>query len=222
MVANLFSIFDPSTSPLFRWNWIGLSLTLILIPLPYWSIPARNTIIVLTLSNYIVGEIKANLKKSYVRTLLVFFSLFWIVATNNLIGLYPYIFTATRHLVISLSLALPIWLLFLLYGWLNTTNHMFTHLVPLGTPMGLSFFMVFIETIRNLIRPITLSVRLTANMVAGHLLLRLLRGISEAIPTLFIPSSIVIATLLMLEYAVALIQRYVFITLLSLYLNEIN
>jgi len=102
------------------------------------------------------------------------------------------------------------------------TNHMFTHLVPLGSPIALRFFIVFIETVSNIIRPITLSVRLAANIIAGHLLLSLLRGLSEAIPSLFLPSSIVLAALLTLEYAVALIQSYVFITLMSLYLREIN
>jgi len=82
--------------------------------------------------------------------------------------------------------------------------------------------MVFIETIRNIIRPITLSVRLAANIIAGHLLLRLLRGLSERVPIVYVPSILVLICLLTLEYAVAIIQRYVFITLTSLYLTEIN
>jgi F-type H+-transporting ATPase subunit a len=82
--------------------------------------------------------------------------------------------------------------------------------------------MVFIETVRNVIRPLTLSVRLAANIIAGHLLLSLLRGISENSPYIFLPTFLIIIILLCLEYAVAIIQRYVFITLISLYLNEIN
>jgi len=88
--------------------------------------------------------------------------------------------------------------------------------------MPLRFFIVFIESISNLIRPITLSVRLAANIIAGHLLLRLLREISENNPKLFPPTTLLLITLLTLEYAVALIQSYVFVTLTSLYLNEIN
>uniref|UniRef100_UPI0030E2E926 ATP synthase F0 subunit 6 n=1 Tax=Poecilochirus davydovae TaxID=3128885 RepID=UPI0030E2E926 len=221
-MTNLFSIFDPSTSSLFSMNWMSMCFPLILTPYMYWAFPSRVQMIFFILSNYIVNELKNNLTKNNFKTLIIFLSMFWFIMCNNLMGLYPYIFTATSHLVVTLTLALPFWILFMLYGWFNLTNHMFTHLVPLGTPMGLSFFMVFIETISNIIRPITLSVRLAANMIAGHLLLSLLSGISEAMPIMFIPSSIVLATLLTLEYAVAMIQSYVFITLMSLYLNEIN
>jgi len=110
----------------------------------------------------------------------------------------------------------------ILYGWTKLTNHIFIHLVPLGTPIPLRVFIVLIETTSNLIRPITLSVRLAANIIAGHLLLRLLRRINENVPIAFWGVSIILTLLLILEYAVAIIQRYVFITLLSLYLNEIN
>nr|YP_010321835.1 ATP synthase F0 subunit 6 [Parasitus fimetorum]UKO33173.1 ATP synthase subunit 6 [Parasitus fimetorum] len=221
-MTNLFSIFDPSTSSMFSMNWLSMVFPVLLAPYLYWAFPSRIQMVFFMLSNYIISELKNNLTKENFKTLLIFFTLFWFVMCNNLMGLYPYIFTATSHLVITLTLALPFWILFMLYGWINLTNHMFTHLVPLGTPMALSFFMVFIETISNVIRPITLSVRLAANMIAGHLLLSLLSGISEAMPIIFIPSSIVLATLLTLEYAVAIIQSYVFITLMSLYLNEIN
>jgi len=222
MITNLFSIFDPSTSRIFRSNWIRITFCILLIPNLYWAFPSRVRIIHINLRDYIVGELKNNISKANLKTLIMFFSLFWLIIRNNLIGLYPYIFTATSHLVVTLSLALPFWILFMLYGWINLTNHIFTHLVPLGTPIALSFFMVFIETIRNIIRPITLSVRLAANIIAGHLLLRLLSGISESAPYLFLPTSIILIALLILEYAVASIQRYVFITLTSLYLNEIN
>uniref|UniRef100_UPI0030E28CA9 ATP synthase F0 subunit 6 n=1 Tax=Poecilochirus mrciaki TaxID=3127720 RepID=UPI0030E28CA9 len=221
-MTNLFSIFDPSTSSYFSMNWMSLTLPLLTIPYLYWAFPSRTQMVFFLLSNYIINELKNNLSKSNFKTLIIFFALFWIIMNNNLLGLYPYIFTATSHLVVTLTLALPFWILFMIYGWINMTNHMFTHLVPLGTPMALSFFMVFIETISNVIRPITLSVRLAANMIAGHLLLSLLSGISESLPIMFVPSSIILATLLTLEYAVAVIQSYVFITLMSLYLNEIN
>jgi len=222
MIRSLFSIFDPSTSNYLSINWLRLFIFFLFFPIRFWAIPSRMNLLFIFLRNYISSELKNNLNKRNYKAILIFFRIFLFIIINNILGLFPYIFTATRHLVVTLTLALPIWFLLILYGWINFTNHMFTHLVPLGTPIALSIFMVFIESIRNIIRPITLSVRLAANIIAGHLLLRLLSRISERIPIIFLPSSIVIISLLILEYAVAIIQRYVFITLSSLYLNEIN
>jgi len=219
---NLFNIFDPATSLIFRINWIRIILPLYFLPYLFWAIPSRNQIFFLLISNNIIKELKTNISKKNYKNLILFFVIFWLIICNNIIGLYPYIFTATRHIIITLTLALPLWVTFIIYGWLNLTNHIFVHLVPLGTPIALRFFIVLIESISNLIRPITLSVRLAANIIAGHLLLSLLRKIREKIPKLFFPTAIILIALLTLEYAVALIQSYVFITLTSLYLNEIN
>jgi len=223
MIApNLFNIFDPSTSHFFSTNWIRITLTLFITPYTYWILPSRRHVLLSTMHNYINKELQNNLTKYNYKSLILFFRLFWYIIWNNLIGLYPYIFTATRHLTLTLTLTLPFWILFILYGWTKLTNHIFIHLVPLGTPIPLRVFIVLIETTSNLIRPITLSVRLAANIIAGHLLLRLLRRINENVPIAFWGVSIILTLLLILEYAVAIIQRYVFITLLSLYLNEIN
>jgi F-type H+-transporting ATPase subunit a len=99
---------------------------------------------------------------------------------------------------------------------------MFAHLVPQGTPAILIPFIVIIETIRNVIRPGTLAVRLSANIIAGHLLLTLLGNTGNSLSTIII--SILIFTqllLLTLESAVAIIQAYVFTILSTLYSREI-
>merc|ERR1712141_858628 len=116
-------------------------------------------------------------------------------------------------------------------GWLGTIlfsiifqyNNLLAHLVPLGTPSFLIPIIVIIETVRNIIRPITLSIRLAANIVAGHLLLTVLgsQGANVAGITIFILLFSLIL-LLCLELAVACIQAYVFTILRSLYLNEIS
>nr|AQP29138.1 ATP synthase F0 subunit 6 [Pericapritermes sp. TBRU1.8] len=150
-------------------------------------------------------------------------SLFLMILTNNFLGLFPYIFTSTSHLTLTLTLALPLWMSFMLFGWIKNTNHMFEHLVPQGTPTMLMPFMVIIETISNLIRPGTLAVRLTANMIAGHLLLTLLGNngpsMSHTLLTVLITAQIL---LLILEAAVAIIQSYVFAILSTLYSSEVN
>merc|ERR1712074_196968 len=101
-------------------------------------------------------------------------------------------------------------------------NNLLAHLVPVGTPRFLIPVIVIIETVRNIIRPLTLSIRLAANIVAGHLLLTLF-GSQGPLLSLFNLSLLIIGLfiLLLLEVAVACIQSYVFTILSSLYLNEL-
>jgi len=153
----------------------------------------------------------------------VFVALFFFIIVNNFIGLFPYIFTASRHITITLALRLPLWISFILYGWINHTKHIFAHLVPQRTPGALMPFIVLIESIRNVIRPLTLAVRLIANIVAGHLLITLL-GNQTATATGIILMTLVITQILLLtlESAVAIIQSYVFAVLSTLYSREIT
>jgi len=134
----------------------------------------------------------------------------------------PYIFTRTSHLSITIVLALPIWLGTILYSIIFQYNSLLAHLVPLGTPRFLIPIIVIIETVRNIIRPITLSIRLAANMVAGHLLLTLLGSQGPIISIIILLILLIrLILLLILEVAVACIQSYVFTILRSLYLNEL-
>ena len=147
-------------------------------------------------------------------------SLFFFICLINILGLLPYVFTPTAHIVLPLSLAVPLWLASYLYGWRIKPQIIFTHLVPIGTPPALMPPIVIIERIRGLIRPITLSIRLMANIVAGHLLLRLTRSSIQGL-TSFVGSISAQFVLLGLEIAVAIIQGYVFIILITLYLKEV-
>merc|ERR1719153_1870698 len=133
-------------------------------------------------------------------------------------GLAPYIFTRSSHISFTLTLALPIWTGSIVFSIKNQYNRLFAHLVPRGTPVALIPVMVIIETVRNVIRPGTLSIRLAANIVAGHLLLTLLGSQGPAVRGLIVS----LVLLLCLELAVACIQAYVFTILSSLYLNELR
>nr|QVT15592.1 ATP synthase F0 subunit 6 [Semiothisa cinerearia] len=225
MMSNLFSIFDPSTNLLnLSINWISTILGLIFIPYSFWLIPNRHyylwNFILLKLHN----EFKTLLKNNYFQgSTFIFISLFSFILFNNFLGLFPYIFTSTSHLTLSLSISLPLWLSFMLYGWINNYQHMFSHMIPQGTPAILMPFMVLIETISNIIRPGTLAVRLTANMIAGHLLMTLLSGTGTNMASYMITFLIMIQILLLiLESAVAIIQSYVIAILSTLYSSEVN
>nr|YP_008965001.1 ATP synthase F0 subunit 6 [Mythimna separata]YP_009428552.1 ATP synthase F0 subunit 6 [Euproctis similis]AHB34927.1 ATP synthase F0 subunit 6 [Mythimna separata]AIW58405.1 ATP synthase F0 subunit 6 [Mythimna separata]AMJ17407.1 ATP synthase F0 subunit 6 [Euproctis similis]CDK36491.1 ATP synthase F0 subunit 6 [Mythimna separata] len=225
MMSNLFSIFDPSTN-LFNisFNWISTILGIMFIPYSFWLIPNRHfylwNFILLKLHN----EFKTLLKNNYFQgSTFIFISMFSFILFNNFLGLFPYIFTSTSHLTLSLSISLPLWLSFMIYGWINNSQHMFIHMIPQGTPSILMPFMVLIETISNIIRPGTLAVRLTANMIAGHLLMTLLSGTGPSMPNYFIIILVIIQImLLILESAVAVIQSYVIAILSTLYSSEVN
>nr|QUS64004.1 ATP synthase F0 subunit 6 [Zoodes fulguratus] len=224
MMANLFSSFDPSTNLNLSLNWMSSMIGLMCIPPMFWLIPSRLNIlwnsIILTLHK----EFKTLLGTSNsIGSTLIFISLFSLILFNNFLGLFPYIFTSTSHMSLTLTLALPLWLSFMVFGWINNTIHMFAHLVPQGTPPILMPFMVCIETISNIIRPGTLAVRLSANMIAGHLLMTLLGNTGPALSVLMINFLVITQILLLvLESAVAIIQSYVFAVLSTLYSSEVN
>nr|AHN52519.1 ATP synthase F0 subunit 6 [Asota plana lacteata] len=225
MMSNLFSIFDPSTN-LFNLslNWLKTILGILFIPYSFWLIPNRHYFFWNFILFKLHNEFKTLLKNNYFQgSTFIFISMFSFVLFNNFLGLFPYIFTKTSHLTLSLSISLPLWLSFMIYGWINNSQHMFIHMIPQGTPGILMPFMVLIETISNLIRPGTLAVRLTANMIAGHLLMTLLSGTGPNMNYYFIMILILIQILLLiLESAVAIIQSYVIAILSTLYSSEVN
>nr|YP_010461138.1 ATP synthase F0 subunit 6 [Agnidra scabiosa]UUF68409.1 ATP synthase F0 subunit 6 [Agnidra scabiosa] len=225
MMSNLFSIFDPSTNLMnLPINWISTIIGLLFLPYSFWLIPNRHYFIWNFIMNKLHNEFKMLLKNNYFNgSTFIFISLFFFIMFNNFLGLFPYIFTSTSHLTLSLSISLPLWLTFMFYGWINNTQHMFMHMIPQGTPNILMPFMVLIETISNLIRPGTLAVRLTANMIAGHLLMTLLSSTGSSLPNYLILFLILIQILLLiLESAVAIIQSYVIAILSTLYSSEVN
>nr|YP_010010497.1 ATP synthase F0 subunit 6 [Sycanus croceovittatus]QOH97845.1 ATP synthase F0 subunit 6 [Sycanus croceovittatus] len=221
MMSNIFSTFDPATSMGTSLNWMSSMIVLLMIPGMYWVIPSRYNMITKILYSKIHTEFKTIMGPGNWGSSIVFVALFMYILMNNLAGLMPYVFTSSAHMVFTLSLALPVWMSAMLFGWINRTQHMFAHMVPEGAMPALMPFLVCIETISNLIRPVSLSVRLMANMVAGHLFLCMLGNIIvNASNTLFCISMIVELLLVTYETAVAFIQAYVFFTLSALYMKE--
>nr|ACJ43848.1 ATP synthase F0 subunit 6 [Salamandrina terdigitata] len=151
-------------------------------------------------------------------------SLMMFLITVNLLGLLPYTFTPTTQLSLNLGLAVPLWLSTVLLGLRNQPSSTLGHMLPEGTPNGLIPVLIIIETISLFIRPLALGVRLTANLTAGHLLIQLISTavlvLMPLMPTISLLTMMVLFLLTLLEIAVAMIQAYVFVLLLSLYLQE--
>nr|YP_009642763.1 ATP synthase F0 subunit 6 [Aiolocaria hexaspilota]QCO91581.1 ATP synthase F0 subunit 6 [Aiolocaria hexaspilota] len=218
MMANLFSSFDPSSNFNIQLNWMSIMISFFFIPSFYWLIPNRMNFMIQKILFTLHNEFKILTKMN---NTLMFTSLFFFILINNFMGLFPYIFTSSSHLIFTLTFALPLWMSFMIYGWLINTYHMFAHLMPQGTPVILMPFMVCIETISNLIRPGTLAIRLSANMIAGHLLLTLLGNTGSMVNIMIILVITIQILLIILESAVAIIQSYVFAILSTLYSSEV-
>nr|YP_010381674.1 ATP synthase F0 subunit 6 [Augilodes binghami]UDL72049.1 ATP synthase F0 subunit 6 [Augilodes binghami] len=216
MMTSLFSSFDPSTK-IFQLNWILMITPIMILPMNFWMKKSRWTIFKKKSNNFILMEFKSTSNHKEIK--LISLSLFLIIVTQNILGLFPYNFTPTSHISLNVSISIPIWMMLMIFGWTKFYKHMFIHLLPLGTPSMIMPMMILIETTGNIIRPISLSVRLTANMIAGHLLMTLLGNMNW---TKIIILSLPIQIMLMLfESCISIIQAYVFSTLLNLYSSEI-
>nr|YP_009945152.1 ATP synthase F0 subunit 6 [Habropoda radoszkowskii]QOE17520.1 ATP synthase subunit 6 [Habropoda radoszkowskii] len=221
-MSNLFESFDPMTGCL-SMNWFSLFMPFFMFFLPYWLISSRVNFIWLILFKLIFNEFKLLISFNSQSNIIVFVSLLIYIMLLNLFGLLPYVFTVTSHMSFNLILSLSLWLSFVFYGYLNFPIFVFSHLVPKNTPSFLMNFMVLIEFISNLIRPLTLSIRLTANLISGHLLMTLLGlFMSKTVFFILIFSIIIQNVLLILEISMAFIQAYVFSVLLTLYFTEFN
>nr|YP_010175180.1 ATP synthase F0 subunit 6 [Olidiana ritcheri]QSJ61385.1 ATP synthase F0 subunit 6 [Olidiana ritcheri] len=211
---NLFSTFDPSTG-LMSINWISMTMPLIMIPIKFWNNSNKVMLIMINLNKFMFNEIKSSMKLK--GSSIIMISLMMYILMTNMNGLLPYVFTSSSHLSFSLAIALPLWLSSMMFGWLNKPKMMLIHLIPTGTPTILMPFMVLIESTSNLIRPGSLAVRLSANMIAGHLIMALLG--SNSAYTMFV--MIIFMILMTFELAVSMIQAYVFTTLINLYSSEV-
>nr|YP_010998255.1 ATP synthase F0 subunit 6 [Hua aristarchorum]WPM86412.1 ATP synthase F0 subunit 6 [Hua aristarchorum] len=152
-------------------------------------------------------------------------SLFMFIILMNLAGLIPYVFSSTSHLAVSFSLGLPLWLSLIISGAVFLPSSAIAALLPMGAPAALNPFLVLIETVSIMARPITLSVRLMANMSAGHIVLTLIGNYLTASVFLFPSFSMFILLTIQIfytvfEFGIGVIQAYIFCLLITLYSDE--
>nr|YP_009504822.1 ATP synthase F0 subunit 6 [Bubo bubo]ACF08255.1 ATPase subunit 6 [Bubo bubo]AWM99536.1 ATP synthase F0 subunit 6 [Bubo bubo]QFQ52173.1 ATP synthase F0 subunit 6 [Bubo bubo]QFQ52186.1 ATP synthase F0 subunit 6 [Bubo bubo]QFQ52199.1 ATP synthase F0 subunit 6 [Bubo bubo] len=222
------SFFDQFMSP----HLMGIPLTLLSLLLPTLLLPAPNnrwvtnrlSTLQLWLLNTITKQLMTPLNKKAHKWALILTSLMTMLLAINLLGLLPYTFTPTTQLSMNMALAFPLWLATLLTGLRNQPSISIGHLLPEGTPTPLIPALILIETTSLLIRPLALGVRLTANLTAGHLLIQLISTAVMALlpimPVMSTLTAMILFLLTILEIAVAMIQAYVFVLLLTLYLQE--
>jgi F-type H+-transporting ATPase subunit a len=155
------------------------------------------------------------------------FSLFMFILISNVVGLIPYNFTVTSHIIVTVALALLVFLTVLIYGFWNNGLHFFNLFVPKGVPWYILWAIVIIEVFSFFVRPVSLSVRLFANMLAGHITLKVFAGFVTMLGGFGIagwlgaavPLAMTVA-LTALELLVAVLQAYVFAILTCIYLKD--
>nr|NP_818896.1 ATP synthase F0 subunit 6 [Chalceus macrolepidotus]BAC67473.1 ATPase subunit 6 [Chalceus macrolepidotus] len=222
------SFFDQFMSP----TYLGIPLIAIALTLPWILYPSpsnrwlNNRLITLQgwFINRFTQQLLLPLNPAGHKWALMLASLMIFLLSLNMLGLLPYTFTPTTQLSLNMGLAVPLWLATVIIGMRNQPTASLGHLLPEGTPVPLIPVLIIIETISLFIRPLALGVRLTANLTAGHLLIQLIATAAFVLLPLMTTVALLTTTILflltLLEVAVAMIQAYVFVLLLSLYLQE--
>nr|YP_010445372.1 ATP synthase F0 subunit 6 [Exostoma tibetanum]UTJ93450.1 ATP synthase F0 subunit 6 [Exostoma tibetanum] len=225
MALNLFDQFMSPTHLEIPLIAIALTLPWILLPAP--TNQYQNSRLISMQSWFIksfMQQLLTPLNQSGHKWAMILTSLVMFILTLNVLGLLPYTFTPTTQLSLNMGLAVPLWLSTVIIGLRNQPTAALGHLLPEGTPTPLIPILIIIETISLFIRPLALGVRLTANLTAGHLLIQLISTATITLLSTMMTVAALTAALLvlltLLEIAVAIIQAYVFVLLLSLYLQE--
>nr|YP_009138995.1 ATP synthase F0 subunit 6 [Lynx lynx]AIM17870.1 ATP synthase F0 subunit 6 [Lynx lynx]AJW75174.1 ATP synthase F0 subunit 6 [Lynx lynx]AKE36265.1 ATP synthase F0 subunit 6 [Lynx lynx]AKG95046.1 ATP synthase F0 subunit 6 [Lynx lynx]AKS40094.1 ATP synthase F0 subunit 6 [Lynx lynx] len=224
MNENLFASFTTPTM-------MGLPVVILIIMFPSILFPSPNRLInnrLVSLQQWLVQLTSKQMLTIHNHKgqtwALMLMSLILFIGSTNLLGLLPHSFTPTTQLSMNLGMAIPLWAGTVITGFRHKTKASLAHFLPQGTPIPLIPMLVIIETISLFIQPVALAVRLTANITAGHLLMHLIGGATLALTNIStsvaLITFIILILLTILEFAVALIQAYVFTLLVSLYLHD--
>ena len=194
---------------------------------PAALIPGRMQGLAEMLYEFVADMVRSNVGNEGRPYFPVIFTLFMFVLFSNLLGLIPYSYTTTSQIVVTFAMALTIFVGVTLIALVKHGFHFFSFFVPSGAPKALIPFLVIIEVISYFVRPVSLSVRLFANMLAGHTMLKVFAGLAVMIASAggvaaagSVLPLIAIIGLTGLEVLVAVLQAYVFTILTCMYLND--
>jgi F-type H+-transporting ATPase subunit a len=234
-IINLFPLFKIGNTQIAFTNsalfmLIGLGVILLLMLGATRSralVPGRLQSVAEMSYEFVATTLRSSAGSEGMRFFPLVFSLFMFILVLNVIGIIPYTFTVTSHIIITVSLALLVFLTVVTYGFWRNGLHFFRLFVPSGIPIYILPLVTFIEVLSFLSRPVSHSVRLFANMLAGHITLKVFGGFVTMLGALGIvgwigavlPLGLTVA-LTALELLVAFLQAYVFAILTCIYLND--
>nr|YP_010890240.1 ATP synthase F0 subunit 6 [Conus imperialis]WJJ70337.1 ATP synthase F0 subunit 6 [Conus imperialis] len=228
MLVDIFSSFDDNNQvfmSLYVLMWVFSLVMIVLFSSSFWMVHPRWSTFISSFKDTACSQVFRSFGLNMGGFINLVTGLFLFLILMNMSGLIPYVFSTTSHLAVSLSLGLPLWLTLIISAVAYNPGSVVAGLLPMGAPAPLNPFLVLIETVSIMVRPITLSVRLTANMSAGHIVLTLIGNYLTA--GLFVSSFFSILMLLLIqvlytvfEFGISLIQAYIFCLLITLYSDE--
>nr|YP_009318314.1 ATP synthase F0 subunit 6 [Astralium haematragum]AOZ71795.1 ATP synthase subunit 6 [Astralium haematragum] len=228
MLVDIFSSFDDHNfvfMSMYVLMWICSLFVIFAFNMNFWVTTTRWSYLLNVPKMIIMSQLMRSFGMKLGGFVNIVSGLFLMLIFLNLLGLVPYVFSVTSHLAISFSLGLPFWLSLIISGAVYNPSSTAASLLPGGAPAALNPFLVLVETVSLSVRPITLSIRLVANMSAGHIVLGLIGTyLSSGLfvyPTLAVVTLILIQSFyFMFEIGVALIQAYIFSLLVTLYSDD--
>ncbi|MDD9331426.1 MAG: F0F1 ATP synthase subunit A [Wolbachia sp.] len=184
-------------------------------------IPGYLQVAVEYIYDFIISIIENNTGSKGLKHIPLVFTVFTFILSCNLVGILPYGFTVTSHVIVTFALSVVVFIYITISGFKERGVEFLRILLPNGTPLWLAPMMIFIELFAYLARPISLSIRLAANMIAGHTIIKVIAGfiVNMNIFLTPIPFFFIIA-LIGFEVFVAILQAYIFTSLTCVYLSD--
>jgi F-type H+-transporting ATPase subunit a len=183
-------------------------------------VPTRMQSVAELSYEFIANLLRENVGKEGIKYLPFVFSLFMFILACNMLGMLPYSFTVTSHIAVTFALAALVFVVVTLIGFARHGLGFLKLFVPDGVPLVLLILIVPIELISYMIRPISLSVRLFANMMAGHTMLKVFAGFVVSLGAFGVVPLIATIAFTGLEFVVAFLQAFIFSVLTCIYLND--
>jgi F-type H+-transporting ATPase subunit a len=199
---------------------IAICILMILAVRPRAGIPGRWQLLAELSYQFIAKMVSDNIGKEGRAYFPLIFSIFMFVLFGNLLGMIPYTFTFTSHIAVTLTMALAIFMLVTIIAFAKHGFKFFSFFLPTGVPIVLAPLMIVIEVISYFTRPFSLSVRLFANMMAGHTLLKVIGGFVVPLGIFGIVPVAGLVAVMGLEFLIAFLQAYIFTILTCIYIND--
>lgn len=196
------------------------TLLLVLSGRPAAMVPGRLQSIGELAYEFVAGMVRDNCGTAGMKYFPWVFSIFMFVLFGNFLGMIPYTFTFTSHIIVTFALALMVFVTVTVVAFARHGFHFFAFFLPEGTPLAMAPMVIALEILSYFIRPVSLSIRLFANMMAGHTMLKVFGGFVIALGVFGVLPFAVNIALTLFEFLVAALQAYVFTILTCLYLKD--